>query len=114
MNYADQVLQVSVTQLCGMHINEDWFIPEIIDPEDRRSTPTGRTRRTGCNLSRKRSASACPLPNRRSDQTDCTNHVNVEELQCAWRILSGRADDMLVIRGVNVFPTQIEEVLSTD
>ena len=107
----DRVFQENVTQLCGMHINEDWFIPEIIDPEDRGSSSAGRKRRTCCYLSWKRGASACPIQNRRHDQTDVMSRVNAEEQPCRMENLSGRADDMLVIRGVNVFPTQIEEVL---
>ena len=30
------------TQLCGMHINEDWFIPEVIDPETEEVLPAGK------------------------------------------------------------------------
>ena len=66
--------------LQGMHINEDWFIPEIIDPKTGEVLPSGE---------------------RGELVITCLGKEN----------LSGRADDMLVVRGVNVFPTQIEEVL---
>ena len=97
-----------------MHINEDWFIPEIIDPKTEEVLPPGETGELVVTCLGKE---ALPLVRYRTgDLTTayCMSHVNVEELQCRMENLSGRADDMLVIRGVNVFPTQIEEVLFTD
>ena len=53
--------------LQGMHINEDWFIPEVIDPKTGEVLAPGETGRTGGNLSGERSAAAGALPYRRHD-----------------------------------------------
>lgn len=94
----------------GMHIWEDNFIPEIIDPETEEVLPPGSTgelvfttiTKEGFPLIRYRTRDICSL-----DYTPCKcgrTHVRM-------RKPSGRSDDMLIIRGVNVFPSQIEEVL---
>ncbi|MCR5785713.1 MAG: phenylacetate--CoA ligase [Eubacterium sp.] len=94
----------------GMHINEDHFIPEIIDPDtgevlpdetegelvftaiDKTAFPIMRYRtRDICSLSRKKCSCGRTL-------------IKMGKLK-------GRSDDMLIIRGVNVFPSQIETVL---
>ncbi|MEG0227494.1 MAG: phenylacetate--CoA ligase, partial [Lachnospiraceae bacterium] len=98
------------TCLCGMHINEDWFIPEIIDPETEEVLPAGERGELVVTCLGKE---AIPLIRYR---TGDLTRLFYEPCQCGrttvrMENLSGRADDMLVIRGVNVFPTQIEEVL---
>ena len=97
-------------QLCGMHINEDWFIPEIIDPETEEILPPGELGELVITCLGKE---ALPLVRYR---TGDLTRLFYEPCKCGrttvrMENLSGRADDMLVIRGVNVFPTKIEEVL---
>lgn len=97
-------------QLVGMHVNEDWFIPEIIDPNTEEVLPPGEKGELVVTCLGKE---ALPLIRYR---TGDLTRLMYEPCKCGrttCRIenLSGRADDMLVIRGVNVFPGQIEEVL---
>ena len=78
----------------GMHINEDHFYAEIIDPDtgDKEAFPLLRYRtRDLCVLTRKKCSCG-------------RTHVKMSKPK-------GRSDDMLIIRGVNVFPSQIETVL---
>ncbi|GFI37959.1 phenylacetate-coenzyme A ligase [Lachnospiraceae bacterium] len=97
-------------KLCGMHINEDWFIAEIINPETGERLPAGERGELVITCLGKE---ALPLVRYR---TGDLTRLFYEPCECGrttvrMENLSGRADDMLVIRGVNVFPTQIEEVL---
>lgn len=94
----------------GMHIWEDHFIPEIIDPDTCEVLPAGETgelvlttiTKEGFPLIRYRTRDICRLE---YETCECgRTHVRM-------RKPSGRSDDMLIIRGVNVFPSQIEEVL---
>jgi len=97
-------------ELCGMHINEDHFIPEIIDPETGEVLPAGEKGELVISCITKEA-----LPLIRYRTKDITR-LMYEPCKCGrttvrMENLSGRSDDMLIIRGVNVFPTQIEEVL---
>ena len=97
-------------ELAGMHINEDWFIPEIIDPETEEVLPPGEKGELVITCLGKE---ALPLVRYR---TGDITRLMYEPCRCGrttvrMENISGRADAMLVIRGVNVFPTQIEEVL---
>ncbi len=97
-------------ELAGMHINEDWFIPEIIDPETEEVLSPGEKGELVITCLGKE---ALPLVRYR---TGDITRLMYEPCRCGrttvrMENISGRADDMLVIRGVNVFPTQIEEVL---
>lgn len=97
-------------ELNGMHINEDWFIPEIIDPETEEVLPPGAKGELVITCLGKE---ALPLIRYR---TGDLTRLMYEPCPCGrttvrMENLSGRADDMLVVRGVNVFPGQIEEVL---
>lgn len=97
-------------ELQGMHVNEDWFIPEIIDPETGEVLPEGELGELVVTCLGKEA-----LPMIRYRTKDLTR-LHYEPCKCGrttcrMENLSGRSDDMLVIRGVNVFPTQIEEVL---
>ena len=94
----------------GMHINEDHFIPEIIDPETGEVLPDGvegelvftALDKEAFPLLRYRTRDICVLSH---EKCPCgRTHVKM----CKPR---GRTDDMLIIRGVNVFPSQIETVL---
>ena len=94
----------------GMHINEDHFIPEIIDPESGEVLPLGST---GELVFTCVSKEAFPLLRYRTRDI-----ATLDPAPCACgRTLikmkkpQGRSDDMLIIRGVNVFPSQIESVL---
>lgn len=97
-------------ELCGMHINEDHFIPEIIDPKTGDVLPPGEKGELVITCITKE---ALPLIRYR---TGDISRLFYEPCKCGrttvrMENISGRSDDMLVIRGVNVFPSQIEEVL---
>ena len=94
----------------GMHINEDHFIAEIIDPDTEEVLPLGSKGelvftaldKKGFPLLRYRTKDICVL---RREKCSCgRTHVKMSKPM-------GRSDDMLIIRGVNVFPSQIETVL---
>lgn len=95
---------------CGMHVCEDHFIPEIINPDTGEVLPEGATgelvfstiTKEGFPVLRYRTRDICSL---NYEKCKCgRTHVRMNKPQ-------GRTDDMLIIRGVNVFPSQIEEVL---
>ncbi len=95
---------------CGMHINEDFFIPEIIDPQTGEVLPAGEQGELVITCIKKEG-----LPLIRYRTKDITR-LFYEKCKCGRTFcrmenLSGRSDDMLKIRGVNVFPSQIEEVI---
>jgi phenylacetate-CoA ligase len=94
----------------GMHVNEDHYLAEIVDPETLRPLPFGEVgelvfttlTREAQPLIRYRTRDLCSLI---SEPCECgRTHVRMSKP-------IGRSDDMLIIRGVNVFPSQIEEVL---
>ena len=94
----------------GMHINEDHFIAEIIDPETEEVLPLGSKGelvftaidKEAFPLLRYRTRDICVLSR---EKCSCgRTHVKMSKPM-------GRSDDMLIIRGVNVFPSQIETVL---
>ena len=94
----------------GMHINEDHFIAEIIDPETEEVLPLGSKGelvftaidKEAFPLLRYRTKDICVL---KREKCSCgRTHVKMSKPM-------GRSDDMLIIRGVNVFPSQIETVL---
>lgn len=96
--------------LCGMHVNEDFFIPEIIDPKTGEVLPAGEKGELVITCIYKEA-----LPLIRYRTKDITRLI-YEPCPCGrttvrMENLDGRTDDMLKIRGVNVFPSQIEEVL---
>lgn len=96
--------------LCGMHVNEDFFIPEIIDPKTGEALPEGEKGELVITCIYKEA-----LPLIRYRTKDITRLI-YEPCKCGrttvrMENLDGRTDDMLKIRGVNVFPSQIEEVL---
>jgi len=96
--------------LDGMHINEDYFLPEIINPETGEVLPEGEWGELVV-TSIKREA----LPLIRYRTRDITR-LKYGKCKCGrttvrMENLSGRSDDMLKVRGVNVFPSQIEEVV---
>lgn len=94
----------------GMHINEDYFIPEIIDPKTGEVLPPGEKGELVITCIYKEA-----LPLIRYRTKDITRLMYEPcacgRTTCRMENLDGRTDDMLKIRGVNVFPSQIEEVL---
>ena len=96
--------------LCGMHINEDYFIPEIINPQTGEVLPAGEKGELVITCIKKEA-----LPLIRYRTKDVTRLIYEKckcgRTTCRMENLSGRSDDMLKIRGVNVFPSQIEEVI---
>ncbi len=94
----------------GMHINEDHFAAEIIDPDTGEVLPMGAT---GELVLTSLDKEAFPLLRYRT--RDITK-LSVEPCSCGRTFVKmkkpmGRSDDMMIIRGVNVFPSQIETVL---
>ena len=94
----------------GMHINEDHFIAEIIDPETGEVLPEGEKgelvftciTKKAFPLLRYRTRDICALTR---EKCSCgRTHVRMRKPM-------GRSDDMLIVKGVNVFPSQIETVL---
>lgn len=94
----------------GLHIFEDHFIPEVIDPSTGETLPHGES---GELVFTSITKEAFPVIRYRT--RDITS-LNSEPCVCGrtharMSRVSGRTDDMLIIRGVNVFPSQIESVL---
>lgn len=94
----------------GMHVNEDHVIAEIVDPATGEPLPYGESgelvfttiTKTGMPMIRYRTHDICTLT---AEPCACgRTHVRMSRI-------TGRTDDMLIIRGVNVFPSQIESVL---
>ena len=98
------------TERCGLHINEDHFLVEVVDPETLEPVDEGED---GELIVTPLSKEAFPLLRYRT--RDISN-VIYEPCKCGRTFarmekIKGRSDDMLKIRGVNVFPSQIESVL---
>ena len=109
-----EIIGPGVAQECerkkGMHLFEDHFLPEIIHPKTGNVLGAGEEgelvlttlTREGTSLVRYRTG----------DMT----HINYQPCECGRTLariskIKGRADDMLIIRGVNIFPSQIENIL---
>ncbi len=94
----------------GLHINEDHFYPEIIDPETLEVLPEGSTGELVFTTITKQG-----LPLIRYRTRDLTR-LNYDRCKCGRTFARmdkcvGRSDDMLIIRGVNLFPSQVESIL---
>lgn len=95
----------------GMHIQEDYFYPEIIDPDTMKPLPDGETGelvfttlgKTGTPMIRYRTRDICYLKRGKCRCGRTTVRMS--------RIF-GRTDDMLIVKGVNVFPSQVETVIA--
>ena len=97
-------------QQAGMHVNEDHFIPEIINPETLQPVTPGEVGELVFTTVTKEG-----IPLIRYRTRDLTRLV-YNKCACGRTLVRmekcmGRSDDMLIIRGVNVFPSQIESVL---
>ena len=94
----------------GSHVNEDHFLPEVVDPESGEQLPEGEL---GVLVFTTLTKQALPLIRY---WTGDLASLSSEPCSCGRTLvrmsaIRGRTDDMLVIRGVNVFPTQVEDVL---
>jgi len=94
----------------GLHINEDHFYPEVIDPKTLKVLPQGSTGELVFTTITKEG-----LPLIRYRTRDLTR-LNYDKCKCGRTMVRmekclGRSDDMLIIRGVNLFPSQVESVL---
>jgi phenylacetate-CoA ligase len=94
----------------GMHINEDNFYPEIIDPNTGEQLPEGEE---GELVFTSITKEAFPLIRYRTRDiaSICREKCPCGRTLVKMSRIKGRTDDMLIIRGVNVFPSQIESVL---
>jgi len=98
------------TERNGLHINEDHFLVEIIDPETLEPVAPGETGELVITTLTKE---AFPVIRFRTRDLSC---LIPEPCSCGRKLIRmhrvmGRTDDMLIIKGVNVFPSQIEAVL---
>jgi phenylacetate-CoA ligase len=94
----------------GMHVCEDYFYPEIIDPDTLEPLPDGEYGELVFTCIGKE---ALPLVRYRTRDISCLTR---EKCSCGRTLVKmkkprGRSDDMLIIRGVNVFPSQVEHVI---
>jgi len=101
---------IECSEKCGLHIFEDHFIPEIIDSESGEVLPYGEKGELVFTTITKEA-----LPVIRYRTRDITS-LTIEPCICGRTLVrmekvTGRSDDMIIVRGVNVFPTQVESVL---
>jgi len=95
---------------CGTHLNEDLFYPEILDPKTGEPLPEGQFGElTFTHLTKE----GMPLLRYRTHDLTALHY---DKCKCGRTLVRmdrilGRCDDMLIIRGVNVFPSQIEDVI---
>jgi phenylacetate-CoA ligase len=94
-----------------LHVMEDHFIPEIIDPDTLEVLPYGEEGELVFTTVTKQA-----LPIIRYRTKDITR-LNMEPCECGRTLVTmesvkGRSDDMLIVNGVNVFPSQVEHVLT--
>ncbi len=94
----------------GLHIWEDHFLPEVVDPQTGEPLPEGAEGELVLTTLTKQA-----LPVLRYRTGDMTS-LNYEECDCGRTVVrmdnvTGRSDDLLIVRGVNVYPSQIEAVM---
>ena len=94
----------------GLHINEDYFYPEVIDPDTLQPLPDGEYGELVFTCIGKE---ALPLVRYRTRDSCALHRAPCACGRTTVRMSKprGRSDDMLIIRGVNVFPSQVEHVL---
>lgn len=95
---------------CGMHLFEDAFLPEIIDPDTGEILPQGSVGELVLTTLTKE---AFPMVRYRTRDITCLDYspCTCGRTLVRMKKTMGRSDDMLIIKGVNVYPSQIEEVL---
>jgi len=96
----------------GLHINEDHFLPEVVDPSSGEPLPDGTKGELVLTTLTKE---ATPALRFRTGDITALNH---EPCACGRTLVRmarvcGRVDDMLIVRGVNVFPCDVEAVLTS-
>ena len=94
----------------GLHVNEDHFLPEIVDPQSLEPLPLGETGELIFTSLQRRAMSMIRY------RTKDITRLRREKCACGRTLIKmdkvfGRTDDMLIISGVNVFPSQIEALL---
>ncbi len=95
----------------GSHVNEDHFLAEVVDPETEKPLPEGEE---GVLVFTTLTKQAMPLLRYWTgdittlDSAECTCGRTLVRMA----LIKGRTDDMLIVRGVNVYPTQVEAVLT--
>ena len=94
----------------GLHIWEDHFYPEIIDPVSGEVLPDGET---GELVITSLTKEACPVIRYRTGDLTRLAPGTARSMRRMQKV-TGRSDDMLIIRGVNLFPTQVEELVLRD
>jgi phenylacetate-CoA ligase len=110
-----EVMGPGVAQECaetkdGLHIWEDHFYPEVIDPVDETVLPGGRT---GEVVFTSLTKQALPVIRYRTRDLTALRPGTARPAYRRMDKVTGRSDDMIILRGVNVFPTQIEEIVLT-
>ena len=109
-----EIIGPGVAQECphkrGLHVFEDHFLPEVVDPATGEPLPDGEKGELVFTTITKQ---ALPVIRYRTRDITSLHH---EPCACGRTLVrmekvTGRADDMLIIRGINVFPSQIESVL---
>jgi phenylacetate-CoA ligase len=109
-----EIIGPGVAQDCqyhkGLHIQQDFFYPEVLDPASHEAVADGEL---GELVFTTLGKEAMPLLRYRTKDLTSIDHSPCECGRTTPRIskFKGRTDDMKVIRGVNVFPTQVETVL---
>jgi len=98
------------SQHAGLHVHEDHFFPEIVHPDTKQPLPDGTEGELVFTTLTKEG-----IPLLRYNTRDLST-LNREKCECGrttvrMKKITGRSDDMLIIRGVNLFPSQIEHVL---
>jgi phenylacetate-CoA ligase len=94
----------------GLHIWEDHFYPEVIDPETGKVLPEGQV---GELVFTSLTKEAMPVVRYRTRDLTRLMPGTARTMRRMEKI-TGRSDDMMIVRGVNVFPTQIEELILRD
>ena len=108
-----EVIGPGVAQECvetkdGLHVWEDHFLPEVIDPETGEVLPDGAK---GELVFTSLSKEAFPIIRYRTRDLTRLLPGTARPGMRRMEKVTGRSDDMIILRGVNIFPTQIEEVL---
>jgi phenylacetate-CoA ligase len=108
-----EVMGPGVSQECvetkdGLHVWEDHFLPEVVDPLDGAPLRDGEE---GELLFTSLTKEALPIVRYRSRDLTTLLPGTARPGMRRMRKITGRSDDMIILRGVNVFPTQIEEVV---
>ncbi|MBR7826354.1 phenylacetate--CoA ligase [Actinospica sp. MGRD01-02] len=108
-----EVMGPGVAQECvetkdGLHVWEDHFYPEVVDPIDSHVLPDGET---GELLFTSLTKHALPIIRYRTRDLTALRPGTARPAFRRMDKVTGRCDDMIILRGVNVFPTQIEEIV---